>query len=47
MSYPQRITFKGKTYFFDMVAPLAGDGIYRYTDHTQTVKYALLINPEA
>lgn len=47
MEYPKTVSFRGKTYYFDMVAPITKDGIYKLTDHTQTVKYALLVNKEA
>ena len=47
MHYPKTLVFRGKKYHFDMVAPITKDGIYRHVDHTQTVKYALLVNREA
>jgi len=34
-------------FWFDSMAPITGDGIYRRTEDGGMVRYALLINPDA
>lgn len=40
---PERIWFKSQAYFFDMVAPITQDLIYRTELPTGEVKYCLVI----
>lgn len=54
--YPHRIfvqTYRGGvkhnllTFYFDCIAPITGDGVYRHEEQSGGVRHALLINRNA
>lgn len=47
MHFPNLIWLGEKAYYFEMVAPITGDGIYRRGSQTGEYELALLVNPHA